>query len=320
MREHWRPAALALLALALLALALLAGCADEQAPAPTSPTSADRERVARCVRQPPYRPGPEEEQPEIKRIAGRIAQRATTYGPGTAPERIAASLPSPTGGRREVARTLAPLVRSGVHSCGKVAYPQLSGLTGTTAGVMVAVEQMLKERDGRTRSHVRVLDVRLRRAGRAWRLERIASAGGTPVPRPRSLGPMATRVLDHPAITLTDSARWDIHQGHIDDALLGAIARVADRRALSVLVLRSGHPRYVWATDRPSAHATGRAADIWAVQGRAVIRQRHADSPAHAVASALLGGGATQVGSPWALGARSFTDPVHQDHLHLQQR
>lgn len=320
MGDRRRLAGVALLAIALPAVALLAGGTDEQAPSSVPRTSADRERVAGCVRQRPYRPGRDEDQREIKRIAGRIAQRAATYDPGTTPERVAAALPGSTVGRREIARPLAPLIDSSAYSCGKVVYPQLSGLTETTAGVMVAVKQTLKESDGRARSHVRVLDIRLWRTADGWRLDRIGSVGGTPFPRPRSLGPTATRVLDHPAITLTDSARWDIHRGRIDDALLEAIARMADRRAVSVLVLRSGHPRNVWATDRTSAHAMGRAADIWAVQGRAVIRQREGGSLAHAAASGLIDGGAEQVGSPWNLGARSFTDPVHQDHLHLQQR
>jgi hypothetical protein len=310
-------------ALVVVVSALLAGCADQEqreeaSSSPKSSAPASRESVTRCPRQAPYRPGREEEQSEIKRVAGRIAQGAVTYRRGTTPAVVAARLAAV--GRREAVRTLAPAVDSSADSCGRVVYPQLSGLTETTAGVMVAVKQTLKYDGGRTRSHVRVIDVRLRRGTRGWRLDQIGSVGGKPVTRPSSLDSAAARVLDHPAITLTDSARWDIHRGDVDTVLLEALARMADRRSLSVLVLRSGHPPNVWATNRSSAHASGRAADIWAIQERPVIRQRGSDSPAHAAAGALLTGGVAQLGAPWDLGERSFTDPVHQDHLHLQQR
>ena len=75
-------------------------------------------------------------------------------------------------------------------------------------------------------------------------------------------------------------------------------------------------------TARPSAHSEGLAADIYAIDGRFVITQRLTDSGAYEVASTLLANGATQLGSPWVLGpggARSFTDAVHQDHIHVQQ-
>ena len=308
-------------ALVLVVSALVAACAGQEQQKPTSSSkssAASRDAVARCPRQAPYRPGPEEVQAEIKRVAARIAQRAVTYRRGTTPARLAARVHGVRS--REAARTLAPAVDSSADSCARVVYPQLSGLTETTAGVMVAVKQMLTEPGERTRSYVRVVDVRLRRGAQGWRLDQIGSVGGKPMEKPSSLGSAAARILDHPAITLTDSARWDIYRGDVDAVLLEALARMGDRRSLSILVLRSGHPTNVWATNRLSAHATGRAADIWAIRDRPVIRQRGAGSPAHATANALLARGAAQLGSPWALGEGSFTDAVHQDHLHVQQR
>jgi hypothetical protein len=87
---------------------------------------------------------------------------------------------------------------------------------------------------------------------------------------------------------------------------------------MSVLVLRSGHPRLVWGTARPSAHSVGQAADIHAVSGQLVIRQRAAGSPAYRVAAGFAASGAAQLGSPWVFGRNSFTDSTHADHLHLQ--
>jgi hypothetical protein len=140
------------------------------------------------------------------------------------------------------------------------------------------------------------------------------------VPRPASLSPAARRALRHPRLAFSDSARWDIHRGVVDDALLRALTRAADRHLLEVLVLRSGHPESVWATDRRSAHSDGLAADIHVVGGR-LVAQRPVPAAALAVARAFLDGGAAQLGGPWDLapGRRSFTDPVHADHLHVQQ-
>jgi hypothetical protein len=87
-------------------------------------------------------------------------------------------------------------------------------------------------------------------------------------------------------------------------------------------VLSSGHPPNVWASSKPSAHTSGLAADIYAVDGCLVARQRETGTPAYDLTRALVSGGAFQVGSPWALpgrGFRSFTDEVHLDQIHLQQ-
>ena len=88
-----------------------------------------------------------------------------------------------------------------------------------------------------------------------------------------------------------------------------------------MLVIQSGHPVNVWATTRRSAHADGRAADIYAVDDELVSAQREVGSPAYELTGRLIAAGAAQVGSPWdfAVGVGSFTDPVHQDHIHLQQ-
>jgi hypothetical protein len=135
------------------------------------------------------------------------------------------------------------------------------------------------------------------------------------------LSSRARRILENPRIALPDSARWDIYRRGIDERLLDVLDRLAEKRRISVSVLRSGHPRQVWATSRPSAHSRGYAADIYAVSGRLVVNQRDPGTPAHAMAATLVADGAAQVGSPWVLspgGSRSFSDEVHQDHVHLQ--
>jgi len=58
------------------------------------------------------------------------------------------------------------------------------------------------------------------------------------------------------------------------------------------------------------------------VGGRLVVQQQREGSPAFQLAADLVAGSASQVGSPWILGTgapQSFTDAVHQDHIHVQQ-
>ena len=304
----------------------LAGCSGDEeqratggARTTTEPAETVRARPPRVL---PYKPLGDEEYPNGKRVAARIAQRALTYRRGATAREIAGELESGGVEVARLARTLKPAVDPDSWSAAEIVYPQLSGVTESSLGAMVVVRQRLQSSDGERRALTRVVDVRLRRSGGPWSLDAIASVGGRPVPRPAKLSTAAKRVLDNPNIELSDSARWDIHRGSVDAALLGALARVAAKRKLSLAVIRSGHPNTVWATSRPSAHSAGAAADIYAVAGRPVIAQREPGSEAYALAEELVSGGAYQLGSPWVLGsggAQSFTDAVHQDHIHIQQ-
>lgn len=315
----------ALLIIAVLIAAAGCGIADDVDAGASGvaerPRSA-RPPVSTLPRFAAYEPDSSEPYREAKRVAGRAVQALTTYRLGVRPGALAAKVVDSGAQTDEIARALAPVVLSGRRSAGEILYAQLSGVTSTTFGAMVLVRQHLEDTQGRRASVTRVVDVRLRSSDRGWRLESIASFGGRPVSRPATLSPAATRVLDHPGIELPDTARWDIHRGLIDEGLLVALSEAADRRAIAVLVLRTGHPANVWATSRPSAHTSGFAADLYAVAGTLVVRQRGAASPARQLAAELIEAGAVQVGSPFALppgGRRSFTDEVHQDHIHVQQ-
>jgi hypothetical protein len=271
---------------------------------------------------PPYEPAEGDVYPNAKRLAGTIAQRVTTYDRGARAREVAESLPESATGVGRLAEIIDPIVHPGERSSGEVVYAQLSGIGPATAGAMVAVRQTLEDADGRSRVETRVLDVRLRRAGGPWKLDSIGSVGGRKGDRAAGLPAAADRVLDNPRIELSDSARWDILSGDVDPALLEALDNAARRYRLSVLVLRSGHPGNVWGTNRTSAHTQGFAADIYAVNGELVVRQRSNGSAAHRLAQNMVESGARQLGSPWVLGSgspQSFTDDVHQDHLHLQQ-
>lgn len=322
----------ALLALALVAGAL-SGCADgdddarvDRAPASGASAQVGEERAGSAptvVPAPrPYRPLPEEGYSNGKRLAAEVAQRATTYARGSTPRSVAGRIGPSAAGVGALAAAIEPALDPESQSSGTVVYPQLSGVTPTSLGAMVAVRQTLVDADGARRSVTRVLDVRLRRSGGPWSLDRIGGVGGSPPAQEAPASPAAAGVLDNPRITLTDSARWDILRGDVDEGLLQALSDAASEYRLGVGVIDSGHPLNVWATSTPSAHSVGRAVDIYAVDGRPVIEQTQEGSPAFRFTSDLIAGGAAQVGSPWVLGAggsQSFTDEVHQDHIHLQQ-
>jgi hypothetical protein len=295
----------------------------ETEPRPGAPAPSPRPTETPEIWPSPegYEPEPGEGYPNGKRLAARVAATALTYPRGASARQVAKRLGRRTAGVRRLAEAIDPAVDPAMASSARVVYPQLAGVTATTLGAMVVVRQRLSGADGTSRVITRVVDVRLRRDGGPWQLDEIGSVGGRPAGRPDDLPAAARRVLDDPHITLSDTARWDIHRGGIDEGLLRTLGDVAERQRISVSVLRSGHPREVWQTSRPSAHSRGFAADIYAVDGRLVIRQREAGSAAYTLAARLVTGGAAQVGSPWVLapgGSRSFTDDVHQDHVHVQ--
>lgn len=306
--------------MAATAAAGVAACGGNGDDASDRLPSATTTSIGRAAppRQVPYRPRPGEGYPNGKRTAAAAAIRAVTYPRGSTAAEVARAI-GPSGvGPRALAAAIAPAVDSESASTGEIVYPQLSGVTPTSLGAMVIVRQRLESEAGETRSHDRVIDVRLRLKGRRWVLDRIGDVGGREVERPDSLPPAAGRVLDDPGIELSDSARWDIYRRGVDERLLDALANAGRDHEFSVGILDSGHPPNVWATPRRSAHSVGYAADIYKVDGRLVIDQRAVGTPAHRLAASLAPA-ATQLGSPWVFGAGTFTDEVHQDHLHVQQ-
>ena len=305
----------------LVLLVLIAGCGD----AATSEREPEGEVSAVSDTRPKvsiWKAPSSEDYPLGKEVAAKAAAEALTYARGDDPERAASRLGLSDAAEARLARVLDPAVEPDTRSAARVEYVQLSGLTPTSLGAMVVVEQRLEDAAGGRSSVTRVLDVRLVRTTGPWRLDEIASVGGSELPRPDSLSAQAAEVLDSKRISLPDSARWDIYRGEVDPALLETVANAAEEHDLAVTTFSSGHPPNVWATDTRSAHADGFAVDIWAVDGTPVIAQREVGSGAYELASDFVAGGAVQLGSPWILGpggSVSFADEVHADHLHLQQ-
>lgn len=298
------------------AVVLLAACGSG-GEGPVAPRAS-----ARTPQPDRYRPISAEQYPNGKRLAANVAQRALTYEPGASPRSVARSLGASALGLPRLAKVLGSVVDPDARSSAEVIYPQLSGVTASSLGVMVVLRQSATNSRGETSSLTRVVDVRLRRSGAGWALDSIGSFGGPARSQPATLTGAAKRVLENPRIELPNSGRWDIYSGEVAPELLDALSRAAHRSRLSVSVIDSGHPGKVWQTSRPSAHASGLAVDIWAVDGVPVIEQRGEGSPAYRLAASFAAGGAEQLGSPWVFaggGSNSFSDEVHQDHIHLQQ-
>ena len=308
-------------------VALVSGCggaAETHRDAEPSPTTERASRLLPRLPKPaPYQPDSAEHFPNAKRLAAGAAQHLLTYGVGATARTVGASIAPAGQSAASLARVVAPGVSAGSSSAARIVYAQTSGVTATSFGAMVLVRQTLQDARGERRTVSRVVDVRLRRAGGPWSLDSVASIGGSPPRRPTELSPAAKSVLESRAIDLPDTARWDIYRGAVDAQLLSVLADAAQQHRFAVSVLRTGHPRNVWRTNRRSAHNSGAAADIYAVDGTLVVEQPQPGSAAYGLVRFFRRREARQIGSPWDFDGRgkaTFTDAVHADHVHIQQR
>lgn len=299
-------------------MSILSSCTtEERTPlvAPTSPTTPAPVRL-----DPPaqWAPGAGEPEPALK-AAAAVSMLLTTYEVGGGNVAATQARLAKAGHPAALAEAAVPLLDASAASAGDVVYPQLGGLSGERASVMVVLRQRLLT-GGEIRAVSRTLDVRMIRRDSVWTAESLASAGGTEVPAPPGLVGPAAQVLASRDIELPDSARWDIMSGRVDGRVLDLLLRLAGEHKLAVTVFATGHPVEVFGSSSVSNHTKGRAVDIWAVDGVPVARQQDRASPLRAVATALLSQGVTELGAPWDVdgpGAAGFANVVHQDHLHL---
>lgn len=289
------------------------GSEPTQAPAPSTTTTTR----PRLLAPPLYAPIPGEPVPELKSLAANYLQALGTYdlGGGTAAAaavRIQGIATSATLPATDM--LLVPTASSAIE----IIYPQLGGLIDDAASIMVVFRWRLLER-GSEVSVTRIADVRLARQAGRWRVSSVESLGGDNVD-PGSPSPIAQAVLANDRIELPDSARWDINAGRISDEVLQVLDDLAVKHTLRVAVLASGHPHNVFATGLISNHTKGRGVDIWAIDGQPVVSLRDPAGPLPALVQELVNAGVTEVGSPFDIdgpGGASFTNTVHQDHLHL---
>jgi hypothetical protein len=258
---------------------------------------------------------------DAKRLGGVVAQALTTYEADMSLEDVLNRFA--VDPERYVALSEeADIVHyPGMWSRGRVEYAQLGGHLNNRASIMVVLRQELGIEE-LERVETRTMDVRLVRSPQgSWVFDRLASAGGVPVGRPATLSALAAAVVDDPRIRLPDSAIWDIYSGDTDEALLRLMADLADRTPYAATVLHTGHPHNVFETDRVSNHSVGRAIDVYLV-GEALVDDDRADDGTTRAHVEWLGDRTDikELGSPWKLPdatAHTFTNEVHQDHIHI---
>lgn len=258
---------------------------------------------------------------DAKRLGGAVAQALTTYEADMSLADVLERFAVDPERYIALSEEAAIVHHAGMWSLGTVEYAQLGGHLNNRASIMVVVRQELGVEE-LERVETRTMDVRLVRApGGAWVFDALASAGGVPVDRPATLSALAAAVVDDRRMRLPDSAIWDIYAGHTDEALLRLMADLADRTPYVVTVLHTGHPYNVFETDRISNHSVGHAIDIYLLGETFVVNDRADDSTTRAHVEWLAGRtDIKELGSPWKLPdatARTFTNEVHQDHIHI---
>jgi hypothetical protein len=204
---------------------------------------------------------------------------------------------------------------NGPYSALQVIDAQYGGLLTDAASVLV-VTRGWRRSGSRITPDGRTYDVRLSRTGRSWRV--IAVHPSYPGPAVRRPSPAARRVLRSDRIVLPPAAAHDVASGRVHDSVLLALLTVARTYRPSVSVVRSGHPLYVFGTDRLSDHPQGRAFDTWAVDGRPVVDPRTPQTLVEDYMHAVAAAGSYNVGGPYLLGAAPqwFSDDTHHDHVH----
>ena len=192
---------------------------------------------------------------------------------------------------------------------------QYGGLLTSTASVLV-VSRSFTRRAGRIVEAGHTFDVRLALLAGSWRVTAVhPSHPGGRTPHPTTA---ARHVLTNPRITLPPAAHADIASGTVHDSVLEAMLTVSRRWPIGVSVVRTGHPIYVFGTDRRSDHPRGRAFDTWRIADHAVVDPSTSRRLVAAYMEALAGAGSYNVGGPVLLGAppQYFSDRTHHDHVH----
>jgi hypothetical protein len=197
----------------------------------------------------------------------------------------------------------------------RVIYAQYGGLLTSTASVLVVCRSVTRKANHAVEAG-HTFDVRLALLGGRWRVTAVhPSRPGPPTPHPTAA---ARHVLTSSRIALPPAARADIASGMVHDSVLEAMLSVARRWPIGVSVVRTGHPTYVFGTNRPSDHPVGRAFDTWRIADHTVVRPTTPSALVTAYMEALAAGGSYNVGGPVLLGAapQYFSDRTHHDHVH----
>jgi hypothetical protein len=172
------------------------------------------------------------------------------------------------------------------------------------------------------------LHVALKRYNNAcWYVHEVVTLAGrytaSSPPRAPSRDPFVRALVANKRITTTTShgcdPKTDLVSGKLDLRVQSLLAVLAERHAIRLSCLRTGHSRFVKGTTRVSNHTVWRAVDIDRVDGQPVSKASTATRALVVWLDGLQGPlRPAEIGSPFAIGRRPyFSNEGHQDHLHV---
>jgi hypothetical protein len=261
------------------------------------------------------RPG--EVEPNVKRRATALVEAVASWGTGQGGLAAARKRVAALGLDASLADALLPHLMSGSEATARIVDAQYGGILATTSSVLVVVDQWVRTASGGVHAGGTTVDVRLVKASPRWRVVEVRPA--KPGPAVKQLTSAARRVLSDDRIHLPYAAAADINAGRVHDTVLRSLRTLADNHVIDLSVIRSGHPYYVFGTTRRSDHPHGRAADVWAIDGKAVVDPANL-SLVEAYMREALATGPWQVGGPVDLDGSAkkfFSDLTHHDHVHM---
>jgi hypothetical protein len=263
---------------------------------------------------PTWRPNLGDIEPEVKLRAVRVIEAIGSWSAGTglaaAESRVAA-----VGETGLLARQAPSLLHTASRAVLEVIDAQYGGILPDAASVLVPCRQWWTSGDALDRGGTTV-DVRLRKAGSHWRVTALHPAQPG---RPVKLSSLAQRVSKSDRIDLPPDAAADVRSGLVHDSVLNALLTLARDYSIGVSVIRSGHPTYVFGTNRFSDHPRGRAFDTWRINGHAVVDPATPKKLITGYMEAAAAAGSYNVGGPYQLagsGNQFFADATHHDHVH----
>jgi hypothetical protein len=198
----------------------------------------------------------------------------------------------------------------------RVIDAQYGGLLPGSASVLVVCRSWARDAGGEIHRGGATYDVRLVHSGSGWQVTAVhPSHPGPPAPH---LSRAAGRVLADRRIELPPAAHADVRSGQVHDSVLLAMLTLARTYRIGVSVVRSGHPTYVFGTNRLSDHPRGRAFDTWRIDGHPVVDARTPRRLVMGYMEAAAAAGSYNVGGPYLLGSapQFFSDDTHHDHVH----
>jgi len=288
-----------------------------EAPQPSRSPSVTRSPVRVALPKiRPWRPNVGDIEPEAKANAVGLIEAIGSWPLGRAGLAAAESRVAALGEAGSLVRQAPSLLHAASRAVIEVIDAQYGGLLADTASVLVAFRQWWAN-DRVVAAGGTTVDVRLRWLGGQWRVTALHPA--QPGHAAARLSAVGRQVLSSDRIELPPASVADVRSGQIHDSVLNALLALAKDYSIGVSVIRSGHPKYVFGTDRLSDHPRGRAFDTWRINGHAVVDPATPKKLITGYMEAAATAGSYNVGGPYQLassGNQFFSDATHHDHVH----